>query len=34
MSYSEQHLAETLEIVKLISAGTIESIVQLLKKVN
>jgi D-sedoheptulose 7-phosphate isomerase len=34
VSYSEQHLAETLEIVKLISAGTIESIVQLLKKVK
>lgn len=34
MSYSEQHLAETLEIVKLISADTIESIVQLLKKVK
>jgi len=34
MSYSEQHLAETLEIVKLISADTIESIVRLLKKVK
>lgn len=34
MSYSEQHLAETLEIVKLIPADTIESIVQLLKKVK
>lgn len=34
MSYSEQHLAETLEILKLISVDTIESIVQLLKKVK
>jgi D-sedoheptulose 7-phosphate isomerase len=34
MSYSEQHLAETLEIVKSISADTIESIVRLVKKVK
>ena len=34
MNYSKQHMAETLEIVNLIPIETIESMVQLLKKVK